>query len=790
MNDAVRGRRATVANAAKDNDVPLVLPTRIISYAWGQGYVDELLSLTLPALLAPGNLPYVAARVPAEIVLLTEERFFAQVDVHPTTARLRQHCPVRLLALDDLIAASKDGYGMALTYVLHRSFCDLGAAMTDAWQIFLNADFILADGSLRTVLGHLQRGERIVAAPSYCVVAGEVKPLLRDRVEERGGILAMNPREMARLALRHRHNTIRGKSLNQSEFHIYFMDQFYWLFDEDTLLGRQLPIAIVGMRPERHVAEPSAFWDHGLMEEFCPDAAVKVIGDSDEFLMIELRGSDVAEEQIRTGWPTAHDLAERMITWMTPYQRSFAQHPLVLHAGDIPTDTDAADGQLAAFVGEVVSGLPEFLPSHRDHPQWLYHSANFVRARHEFLSARLSMATTRDPPDSLFEVDRIWWRLDGARKKLAERRAELEREERALSEAVAEIDKRTVRELTTATHHYLGRAGSPEGPEALDDYRPEALDDYRKASAAIHEKHRSCMAKLQPAIDRAAAQNRQRVGALDQELGELLRKLEERYEQAIARRVRSAAVPVVRTRQGPIIRNIGSASGPVRLARRVYGQWPRVRSISPFWVGLRHLITIVDEAVARGAKDALIIGEPSGVASSIANVPGRQVQVSLAGLQTGNLTKAFASPPLFDLCVVDLDVDSIVNIREIFAAVWPFVGDGGTLVGLCANFTGSTLEIDEGRLFAQLRGFLSLRLQYAGSIQSATAIRSFEAARAALERRNPLGLGRALFALAAAFIGVRSANRNESGNPEGARIPDSGYTSVTISASQASARDT
>src|SRR5262245_21345475 len=39
-------------------------PTRIITYAWGEKYVDTLLTLTLPALLAPGNLPYVASEVP------------------------------------------------------------------------------------------------------------------------------------------------------------------------------------------------------------------------------------------------------------------------------------------------------------------------------------------------------------------------------------------------------------------------------------------------------------------------------------------------------------------------------------------------------------------------------------------------------------------------------------------------------------------------------------------------------------------------------------------------------
>lgn len=775
MNDALPGPRATAANAAKD-DAPLALPTRIISYAWGQSYVDELLSLTLPALLAPGNLPYVAARVPAEVVLLTEERLFAQVDAHPTTARLRQHCPVRLVALDDLVAASKDGYGMALTYVLHRSFCDLGAAMTDAWQIFLNADFILADGSLRTVLGHLQRGERIVAAPSYCVVAGEVKPVLRDWVEAGNGVLSMTPREMARIALRHRHNTIRGKTLNQSEFHIYYMDQFYWLLDEKTLLGRQLPIAIVGMRPERHVPEPTAFWDHGLMEEFCPDAAVKVIGDSDEFLMIELRSSEVAEEQISPGWPTARDLSERMINWMTPYQRSFAQYPLILHAGDIPAGTEVADGQLAAFVGEVMASLPEFLPSHRDHPQWLYHSANFVRARHEFLSARLGMETTGAPLDSLFEVDRLWWPLDGARKKLAERRAELEREEQALREAVADIEKKTAQELAAAAKHYLERAASSEASNALDAYET--------ASAAIHEKR--CMAKLRPAIEGGTAQSRRRIGALEQELSEL----EARYEWATARRVRSAAIPVVRTRQGRSVRHAGAVSAPVRLARQFYGQWPRVRSVSPFWAGLRHLITIVDDAVASGAKDALIIGEPSGIAGSIIDNSIRQIQVSLSGLQTGNLAKAFASLPRFDLCIIDLDVDSIGVIGEIFSAAWPFINDGGTLVGLCANVAGSILEIDHGRLFAQLRAFPGIRLQYSGSVQSAAAVCAFDAARADLGRRDPLAMIRGAFALAAALAGARRANRIEAGNREAAPIASGGYTSITMSARREPIRDT
>ena len=50
----------------------------------------------------------------------------------------------------------------------------------------------------------------------------------------------------------------------------------------------QMPVSIVGLRPQRHVAEPSSYWDFGLIWEYCPDAEVCVIGDSDEFTMLDV----------------------------------------------------------------------------------------------------------------------------------------------------------------------------------------------------------------------------------------------------------------------------------------------------------------------------------------------------------------------------------------------------------------------------------------------------------------------------------------------------------------------
>ena len=354
-------------------------PTRIITYGWGKRYIDVLLTFTLPALLAPGNLPYVASEVPCEFVILTQRRFFSTFDRHPVIARIKEFCPVRLISLDDLIV-SKDKYGMTLTYALHRAFSDLGPAMTEHWQIFLNADFILADGSLRAVIGHLARGQRIVASPSYCTVAEDVIPELRKHLDETASTLSISHRELARLILQHRHTVIRGKTVNQAAFHMRYADQFYWSVDDSTLVGYQMPVSIVGLWPERYVSEPHSYWDFGLIWEYCPQAEVCVIGDSDEFTMLELRSDSVAQDQIVLGPLNKEEIAQRMVTWVTPYQQHFLKFLLTLHAGDLPSDIDDARAKLGSFVEEVISNTPT-LPSHIGHSQWEYHYAQFHHAQ-------------------------------------------------------------------------------------------------------------------------------------------------------------------------------------------------------------------------------------------------------------------------------------------------------------------------------------------------------------------------------------------------------------------------
>src|SRR5439155_1123725 len=102
--------------------------------------------------------------------------------------------------MDDLLT-HPGYYGLTITWTLFRGFTDLGPAMTDTWLLFLNSDFILADGSYRSLLQRLNANARIVLAPSYCTIEDEVVPLLRARVSAASHTLSIPPRDMADLML-------------------------------------------------------------------------------------------------------------------------------------------------------------------------------------------------------------------------------------------------------------------------------------------------------------------------------------------------------------------------------------------------------------------------------------------------------------------------------------------------------------------------------------------------------------------------------------------------------------
>jgi hypothetical protein len=342
---------------------------RLIIPAWGERYVDKILSVTLPAVLAPGNLPALCRDFEVELVIVTETRLFDLIRRAPVFRAAARICTATLAALDDVLTEFSADYGIALTHALFRGFSDLGARMTETYLLFLNADFIVCDGSLGHLGALMQQGKRVIHAPSFRVVAEDVLPPLSAAVDAASCALRLSAREMVRLALAHKHATVKARTVNQRLCHQSWMDQFYWYVDEDTLIGYQAPVALVAVKAERVVTEPVLVWDFGFLPEAAPTAQRHFITDSDDFFMIEPQSRDTGREMIRIGWTSYDQVARDLSIWLTEEQRKSAKELLTIHAADLPSDLGEAIAQAQAYMTEVERRLLPKPASHVDHPQ-------------------------------------------------------------------------------------------------------------------------------------------------------------------------------------------------------------------------------------------------------------------------------------------------------------------------------------------------------------------------------------------------------------------------------------
>ena len=518
--------------------------------------------------------------------------------------------------------------------------------------------------------------------------------------------------------------------------------------------------------------------------------------------MIELRDREVAQDQLLIGWPDARELAERIFISMTVYQRDFVHQPLTLHASELPPRAEPARQELRAFVEEWLSYLPKHLPSHLQHPQWDYHFPDFIAARHQHLSKKLGHQTrTTAPPNSFSMIDKCWWRLDGLQKALSQRNVLIElinRQVQTLSESIerdlarqdAENNMRLVEQLgsieldepsTTAEHYpsrVLNRTPDREHPETAS---VEAiLSNFEATHVANRGEAERKREKLTAAVGAVRRYYMKRVHDLEVELEQPIAELKAEYDRLIAKRVSTAATPFVRVRVGPEAATSASkAAGLKGLAAQIYrkalGKWPNVTVLNPLWAPVQPLHRAIKRAVGEGAEDVLFVGNRTGMANGIANLPGLHAWVSVEGLTSGNFPKAFDQPPQFDLCICELDWAEAMRFDEIVACARPFVREGGTILGFCLNAGQRPVppqQLDFSRTGA--------RVTYAGSVESARVV----AAHAAIFSRG--SMSRVLFGLRVvaglALLTPRSllANLNQARASRARSTPPIHCTSVTL----------
>jgi hypothetical protein len=697
---------------------------RLITVAWGDRYIGELFSYTLPAVLAPGNLPALAESFDCEMVIMTEERWFDRLREQPIYQRIGRYCPIELRPLDEFITRP-DAYGVALTHALFRGFEELGPTMLDTHLVFFNADFVMADGSLRSIARKIQEDERLILSPSYCVALEDVAPQLAAR-RGNDGVLAISPRDMAALALRHRHNTIRGKTVNQRLFSMEWIDQFYWLVDEKTLIGHQLPIAVVCMRPTRVLTVMRTFWDYGIISEACPGVKPCVLADSDDFLMIELRKHDTARDQISLGWPTPRQIADNLKTFITRDPISCARHTLVLHSDELPANLGAAIASLDTYVASVLSELPSHLADHINHPIWSYHYPHFQQARRDYLLRHGTLEGTFPPSEP--------------------------------GTSVAASGDTNLMPPATAD-------GATSGRFALNAFARRLHKDVFGIAPALRPSHPR-WTDLQPVLRSVATVPSERILVVSSE----------RLPEQWFRNLRATHIVVTEVIGTPVRvdsdPSLQPTLTPAAQTRLVSLATPSPTSLCDAGPGVLRIdgadgLFATIATPREGTPQRIPLRYLELAWGDLANVGvGRRVD-SNGSVDAHNASLGHAIDledlPLteeFDLCVSEISTDDLPRMGELVRRLTPRIRSGGSILVFHLTSPATNLHVAESAIVAASQLLdLPCRLRFSGSELSTKAVIDFTAATKNLRTRRPGAIVRGTVQLTRSLLHARRASK-------------------------------
>jgi 2-polyprenyl-3-methyl-5-hydroxy-6-metoxy-1,4-benzoquinol methylase len=345
---------------------------------WGLPWVKRFLTVALPTWLAPGNLPAVAAKLPAEMVLLTAREDEIYLRAHPAFRRLEAVLPVRLQFIDHLITGNN--YSTTITLAYTEAVREAGPDMLETCFMFLVGDYIVADGSFGHIIDRMLAGCSGILVGNFQVIEEDASVWLQDRIDDSPTMLALAPRQLVDWGLAHLHPATLANIVNFGIIRNAHTNRMFWRVDGRTMIGRFFLMHMICIRPETTEFVIGASCDYSFIPEMCPSGNVEIITDSDSYLVIEMQ-----PRNHETGFLRAHEqqparLARSLSEWTTARHRRNAETTVVFHGGELPAtlpETIAAADDFLGRLGEKLSPVPK---PHRNHPYWKGAIASFREA--------------------------------------------------------------------------------------------------------------------------------------------------------------------------------------------------------------------------------------------------------------------------------------------------------------------------------------------------------------------------------------------------------------------------
>jgi len=355
---------------------------RMLLPLWGSAYFNKWFDVPAGALFSNGNIPYLKEHSNFELIFLTKLDDLPFLQRHPDFQRLQEQITARTLTIDEFFPPKANvPYGVPLTLAYAKGVQDLGDAGIGTFVILMNADFVLSDGSLRTLLDRIQQGFHIVTAPSIRVVDHLARPQLKSLLNKGSRQKGIFARETMKIVNENLHQTVLTRVINRPELvEAWWYHQVYWRIDPSCLAARYFLLMPLCFQLRHQIQKMTSPVDYGFLELVCPGGHYSVLQDSDDFLMVELQEQDSETALLRPAQKFASrekaieskisDIVANAGGWATAEHRRAVTHTLLFHSEDLPATIEEQLSEFDQHMARMLNDMPPPFPVSR-HFHWL-----------------------------------------------------------------------------------------------------------------------------------------------------------------------------------------------------------------------------------------------------------------------------------------------------------------------------------------------------------------------------------------------------------------------------------
>jgi len=367
-----------IDNPGVDRQKPRI---RMLVPLWGALYFEPWMNISAASLCSKGNIPYLQEHAEFELIFLTKSQDLDYI-THTIAPQVGDRIAIRTVTIDEFFPKTVSvSYAVPLTLAFLKGIRSLGAEGIGSFLILMNADFVLSDGSLARLFHYIKQGYHIITAPSLRVVDQSVRDTLSMHLRAQKANEGLPARYLMSLAQEHLHQTVLARIINEPELiEAWYYHLVYWRVRKNCLAARYFLLMPLCFQLRRQVATATCSIDYGFLEQVCPGGRYTALGDSDEFLMVELQDRDsevelfmpsrIASSRTQAVEQKLTQIVANAGAWSTYEHRRAFKHTLLFHSDDLSRDDNLSLSAFDTSMSQVLDQMPPPVPRQR-HVHWL-----------------------------------------------------------------------------------------------------------------------------------------------------------------------------------------------------------------------------------------------------------------------------------------------------------------------------------------------------------------------------------------------------------------------------------